>query len=164
MITTVKTRQQLLDQVQSVPLVIVFWAISMIVMGGCDRYPHTNIYDPEVSGNKYEVILTIIAAPVEEFDCGNSERCFLVDPVIQNTGPYMADYVEATISENDPVVSIRSHPTLYFGQIVPGGTSLYHFQLAIPPGTTTPYLAEVFFEITEGSHGPWFDTLQVTLQ
>ena len=53
---------------------------------GCDRYSHTNIYDPEVSGTKYEVIMSVGEMSAEQFDCGNSQRCFYVVPVIQNTG------------------------------------------------------------------------------
>lgn len=145
---------------------VAVWLVLGISVCSCNRYPHTNIYDPAVSGNKYEVILSIIDAPIEEFDCGNSERCFYLVPVIQNSGPYMADFVELAISVNDPIVSIRNESSVSYGQILPGGQSnyTYHFQLAIPPNEPTPHATLIYFEITESSHGPWLDTLQVTLQ
>jgi hypothetical protein len=146
--------------------------ISGFVACSCNRYPHTNIYDPAVSGSIYEVILWVSDDSLREDIPDIATRYFRFWPIIQNTGSYTADDVNASISETDPTVRISGYTELSYPPLEPGQSSVpylwegapYYFYLAIPIGALTPINCEIFVEITEASHGPWFDTLQVVLQ
>ena len=153
-------------------LAIMMLVITGLVACGCNRYPHTNIYDPEVSGSIYEVILSVSEDSLREDIPDIASRYFRLWPIIQNTGSYAATDVIAAVSETDPSVGIVGYTDLPYPPLAPAQASVpylwegapYYFILAIPIDAPTPVICEVYFEITEASHGPWFDTVQVVLQ